>query len=164
MKRATAAQVAVVAGIAVLMTATVVRMYVYTSPPMTTESTVPSSSTGGTSASSASQSVAPVCGNQDSQFQPHGCWADYLGYLPTGYVLAPHYPNGAVYPCPPGMITSYCRQFVASCGNGICDPNESCNTCQIDCGADPGQTCNAYTGRVGSPIGVCQVNLNATIG
>ncbi len=161
MRHITAAKAVVVAVAAVLIAGGAIGMYLYT-PPLPTASSL-SSSTGGSNApsGSASQSVAPPCGYQDSSGRPHGCWTDYLGYLPAGYVVAPRYTNGPVFPCPPGMPAGQCKQFRASCGNGVCDPNESCGTCLIDCLA-PGQTCNAYTGRAGSPTGICQVVLNAT--
>jgi hypothetical protein len=156
MKRGAAAKVAVVAAIAALIAGGAVRIYSYASP----------LSDGSTSADGASQ-PPPPCGYQDQNatFQPFGCWADYLGFLPAGYVLAPHCINCPTYPCPSGMNLSQCTTFKASCGDGFCDPNESCFTCPIDCGGPPsGQTCNAYAGRAGSPAGVCQVALNATSG
>ena len=88
---------------------------------------------------------------------PQGAWADYLGYIPAGYTLSPHFVNAPVYPCPSGMNTQQCTLFKASCGNGVCDPNESCATCSIDCGINGQLTCDPYTGRPGAPISVCQV-------
>src|SRR5580700_6053041 len=114
MRRITAAKVAAATMVAVLIAGGAVKIYSYTSP---LSDTSPS---------------APPCGYQNSAGIPFGCWADYLGYLPAGYVPAPHYPNSPEYPCPPGMPTTSasnayneCQQFRASCGNGICDPNES---------------------------------------
>src|SRR5580700_11396342 len=90
--------------------------------------------------------------------QAEGAWALYLGFIPSGYVLAPVYAHTPDYPCPTGMDPSQCAVFKSSCGNGVCDPNESCATCPIDCGVMVGQlTCDPYTGRPGDPIGVCQV-------
>jgi hypothetical protein len=147
---------ALIAAVAVLIAGGAVRIYFYTSPPPT--ASFGSTSETNTSAGLSSQPMFAPCGYQESSGQPQGCWADYLGFIPAGYVLAPHYPNGAVYPCPAGMLASQCRQFQASCGNGVCDPNESCSTCAIDCsGPGPGQICNSYTGRVGSTTAVCQI-------
>ncbi|MDA4117990.1 MAG: hypothetical protein OK455_06565 [Thaumarchaeota archaeon] len=162
MKRVTAAKVAVVAVVAALIAGGGTRLFFYASSPATTS--LSSTPSGGNALSgSASQSEVPPCGSQNSHDLPYGCWADYLGYLPSGYVLAAHCVNCAIYQCPAGMSLDKCKQFEASCGDFVCDPNESCNTCAIDCLA-PGQTCDPYTGRAGSPIGVCQVTLNATIG
>jgi hypothetical protein len=140
------AQVAVVAAMAFLIAGGAVRIYSYTSP----------LSEGSTSSAGSTSQRAPPCGYQNSTGQPFGCWADYLGFLSAGYVPAPHYTNGPVYPCPLGMPTSQCRQFQASCGNAICDPNESCSDCPIDC-LPPGQlTCDVYTERADIPSNVCQ--------
>lgn len=148
--------------VGILIALGAVGLYSYTSQPTTRLSY--SSSDGNTSLSSISGSAAPACGYQNSTEQPLGCWADYLGYLPAGYAPAPHYPNSPDYPCPLGMNAAQCGQFRQSCGNGICDPNETCSNCPIDCGSASGQACDAYTGRAGSPVGVCELNLNATIG
>jgi len=143
----------------ILITIGAFGIYLYT----TSSTTTSSSATSASSMSSTPQSPKAPCGWQDSSYQPYGCWAAYLGFLPAGYVLGPHYANGGVYPCPKGMAESQCRQFRASCGNGICDPNESCGSCPIDC-QDAGQICNAYTGRGTAATVVCQVSLNATGG
>ncbi len=55
------------------------------------------------------------------------------------------------------MNPTQCTLFKASCGNGVCDPNESCATCPIDCGINGQLTCDPYTGRAGAPISVCQL-------
>jgi hypothetical protein len=149
MRRITAAKVVAATLVAVLIAGGAFKIYSYTSP-----------------LSDVSQS-APPCGSQDSTGQPSGCWAHDLGFLPTGYVPAPHYPNGGNYPCPPGMNATQCRQFKGTCGNGVCDPNETCGDCPIDC--IPGQlVCNSYSGRAdeaptGSPE-VCFVTDDATGG
>jgi hypothetical protein len=160
-------QVAVAAVIAVLIAGGAVRIYSYTSP----------LSNNSTSLGTASQSAATACGSQvspfegqSSSYQPVGCWAGYMGFLPAGYVPAPHFPNAAVYQCPSGMDANQCRQFEASCGNGICDPNETCSDCPIDCdnGGNVGQlVCDQWTGRADeSPLAsdVCQVNENTIAG
>jgi hypothetical protein len=150
MRRVTAANVAAAAVVAVLIAGGAAKIYSYTSP-----------------LSETSQSAPPLCGYQDAGGQPFGCWSGDLGYLPQGYVPAPHYTNGPIFPCPPGMDASQCSHFQESCGNGICDPNETCGDCPIDC--IPGQlVCNSYSGRAdeaptGSPV-VCFVNVNATGG
>lgn len=84
-------------------------------------------------------------------------WSKYLGYIPQGYKLAPHLPNAPIWPCPKGMSDEQCKVFQASCGNGVCDPNERCDTCPIDCGVTGALRCDPYTGRAGAPASVCQV-------
>ena len=148
-------------------------MYVYTSPPTTRTTSLSSStsdSSSSTSVGSTSQSVAaPPCGNQTSSGEPQGCWADDLGFVPAGYIIGPHLSNApmGMYPCPSGMDASQCEQFKITCGNGVCEPNESCSTCLIDC-LPPGQDiCNSYLGRAEPPLGgidVCQVPVNETNG
>jgi hypothetical protein len=65
------------------------------------------------------------------------------------------------------MTATQCQQFQASCGNGICDPNETCGDCPIDCGPVGQLVCDQYTGRVDEAPTmsfVCQVTLNAASG
>lgn len=88
-------------------------------------------------------------------YTPEGIWANFLGYLPVGYNPAPHGSNAPTWPCPSGMSTSACQQFQSTCGNGVCDPNESCSTCPLDCAPAGEATCDPYTGRAGAPISVC---------
>ncbi|MDA4117560.1 MAG: hypothetical protein OK455_04370 [Thaumarchaeota archaeon] len=160
MKRNAVAKVTAVGVLAVLIVGGALGIYFYTSAP-SHGLTATNSSTTSTSAGSTSQATGPSSGSLDANGQPQGAWADYLGYIPAGYTLAPHYPGAAVYPCPGGMDPTQCAQFKASCGNGVCDPNESCATCPIDCSV-PGQlTCDPYTGRAGAPISICQMALNA---
>jgi len=160
MKRSAVAKVTAIAAMAVLILAGAVGIYFYTLAPsnVRTSSSVLSSSTSssGSQTGNNSTGVGPAGGYQVNG-QPEGAWADYLGYLPAGYVLAPHYPISPVYPCPSGMNPQQCKLFQASCGNGVCDPNESCATCPIDCGINGQLTCDPYTGRPGAPISVCQV-------
>ena len=80
----------------------------------------------------------------------------YLGYLPLGYVAAAHYPNSPTFPCPAGMAASDCKLFQSTCGNGVCDPNERCDTCPIDCVVTGQLVCDPYSGRAGAPATVCQ--------
>jgi hypothetical protein len=150
-KRTAVAKVVAVAVMAVLISAGAIGIYFYTSAP-TNNFTSTSTNT-----SSTSTTGAPATGSQDSSGQPQGSWSDYLGYLPAGYTLAPHYPNAPIYQCPSGMGDAQCKQFQAACGNGVCDPNESCATCALDCGVAGALTCDPYTGRPGSPISICQV-------
>jgi len=167
MKRSALAKVTAVAALAVLILAGAVGIYFYTLAPVSTSSTsIGSSSASSTSQTSTNSSqtgqTGPAGGScarnaQGQCTQPQGAWADYLGYIPAGYTLAPHYPNAPAYPCPSGMNPQQCTLFRASCGNGVCDPNESCATCPIDCGINGQLTCDPYTGRPGAPISVCQV-------
>jgi hypothetical protein len=166
MKRGAIAKGAALGILVILIAAGAVGIYYYTMAPAGT-STVSTSSgqiTTSTSAGSANNGTqqGPAGGNctKNASGQctnPQGAWADYLGYIPSGYVLSPHYPNAPQYPCPPGMGSTQCAQFQASCGNGVCDPNESCQTCPIDCGVSGQLTCDPYTGRSGAPISICQV-------
>ena len=156
-KRSAVSKVAAAAAVVVLIAAGAIGVYFYTSAPalVTTSSSRTSTGTGSTTGG------GPASGSQDANGVPQGAWADYLGYIPAGYTLSPHYSNAATYPCPAGMDPTQCTQFKASCGNGVCDPNESCSTCPIDCSV-PGQlTCDPYTGRAGAPISICQLALNA---
>ena len=90
-------------------------------------------------------------------------WNKYLGYIPPGYTLAPKYANAPVFPCPSGMTSTQCQQFSQTCGNGVCDPNETCNSCPIDCPISGNQVCDPYTGRAGSPASVCQLTGPAPV-
>src|SRR5438477_10463946 len=39
----------------------------------------------------------------------------YLGYIPSGYTVAPRSPNSPTFPCPAGMNTQQCQQFQVTC-------------------------------------------------
>src|SRR2546421_692309 len=133
------ARVAVVA-VAGLIAVGSIGLYFYTSKPTNANTTASNDVT----TISALQPSMPSVGYQDSSGQPQGAWARYLGFIPPGYILAPNLHAGMV-PCPKGMSFDQCHQFQSSCGNGVCDPNESCISCLIDC-VVPGQlTCDPYT-------------------
>ena len=83
--------------------------------------------------------------------------AKYLGYIPSGYSITPHEPGAPVFPCPSGMNSTQCSQFQQTCGNGVCDPNERCDTCPIDCAVSGALVCDPYTGRPSAPASVCQI-------
>jgi len=153
-KRSAIAKVAAISVMAVLIAAGAIGIYFYTAP-VTNKFTSTASTT--TTGSVITSSVSVVGGSQGADGQPLGAWAAYLGYIPSGYVVAPHYPNAATYPCPSGMSPDQCKQFQASCGNGVCDPNESCATCPIDCSVAGQLTCDPYTGRAGSRFSICQM-------
>ena len=161
MKRNAIAKAGAIAVLAVLVVGGAVGLYCYTSAPSPSLSTTSTSSTRSGTSTTGSSSSSTQTGGQPAgsqvDGQPQGAWLAYLGYIPSGYVLAPHYPNAATYPCPAGMDASSCKQFQASCGNGVCDPNESCATCPIDCGVSGQLTCDPYTGRPGAPISICFV-------
>lgn len=168
-KRKAIAKGTAIAGLAVIVLAGAAGIYYYTMTPTPTRTltssittSIPASTTTSTNSSSGAGPSGGNClRNAQNQCEtPEGTWAQYLGYIPSGYVLAPHYPIAPDYSCPPGMNPSQCSLFKASCGNGVCDPNESCATCPIDCGV-PGQlTCDPYTGRTGGPVSVCQLGGN----
>jgi len=145
--------------LALLIVVGAIGLYDYTRAPPP-NSSVSSSSSQNETNSSQGPSGGHFCGEVNVYgqcLQPEGAWALYLGFIPSGYVLAPHYATTPDYPCPAGMNTSQCATFQSSCGNGVCDPNESCATCPIDCGVVGQLTCDPYTGRAGAPNPVCQV-------
>jgi hypothetical protein len=160
-KRSAVAKATAIGVLAVLVIAGAVGIYYYTSAPASTSSATTSSTSGVTTSTSQTGNTTagsgPAGGYQNAQGQPQGAWADYLGYIPNGYKLAPHFPNAPTYPCPQGMDSTQCATFQQSCGNGVCDPNESCASCPIDCGINGQLTCDPYTGRPGAPVSVCQV-------
>lgn len=168
-KRNAIAKVTAIGVLAVLILAGAVGIYFYTMPSTTSPGSTTSigsstatsnseTSTGSeTTSSQSAVTTAPGGGGYQTNGIPEGAWADYLGYIPSGYSLAPHLPNAATYPCPNGMDASQCATFKQSCGNGVCDPNESCATCPIDCGVSGQLTCDPYTGRPGAPISICQL-------
>lgn len=86
----------------------------------------------------------------------------YLGYIPKGYTVSPLLPAAPSYPCPSNYNSTQCTQFKASCGNGICDPNETCGSCPIDCGVPQGLSCDPFTGRASGLGGVCEVMIPYT--
>jgi hypothetical protein len=118
----------------------------------TTSST---SQAGSTGSSSANDSLV----GYQTGYTPEGAWTKYLGYIPAGYKIAPREPNSPVFPCPTGMSAAECQVFQQTCGNGICDPNETCSTCPVDCAVTGSMVCDPYTGRAGAPASVCQVQL-----
>ncbi len=83
----------------------------------------------------------------------------YLGYLPKGYQLAPLLPSAPSYPCPSNLNSTQCAVFKTSCGNGVCDPNETCSSCPIDCGVPQSLSCDPYTGRASGLGGVCELSI-----
>ena len=70
--------------------------------------------------------------------------------------IAPLLPNAPPYKCASWMDAELCGKLQASCGNGVCDTHERCNTCAFDCGCGGAQVCNPETGACHSPAGVCQ--------
>lgn len=84
----------------------------------------------------------------------------YLGpNLPAGYQLSPLLPSAQAYPCPSNYNSTQCTQFKTSCGNGVCDPNETCGSCPIDCGVPQGLSCDPYTGRASGLGGICEIYI-----
>lgn len=149
---------AVVAVLALLIVGGAIAVYYYTSMPAngltSTSSTSTATGPSGPSSGYCQTNAQGQCTTAE------GVWAQYLGYIPSGYTPAAHYLNApSNYPCPQGMDATACVQFQATCGNGVCDPNESCATCPIDCGVAGQLTCDPYTGRSGGPISVCQAPI-----
>ena len=77
--------------------------------------------------------------------------------IPPGYSVASRLPSAPVFPCPSGMSSTQCSLFQQTCGNGVCDPNERCNTCPFDCPVTGALVCDPYTGRPSAPASVCQI-------
>src|SRR4029077_1663779 len=143
-------------------------VYVYTSTPVNISrgpisTAATENGTPGPNTTSSSPSPAGNCvlNDQGQCSQPQGTWSAYLGYIPARYTPVPHSPYAAVYYCPSGMSPEQCVQFKATCGNGVCDPNESCATCPIDCSVAGQLQCDPYSGRAGSPISICQMPRGA---
>ena len=121
---------------------------------MTTQTNATTSGVTATSSTGVTLTTA-----QTSGAASNASWDKYLGYIPQGYQVSPREPNAPVFPCPSGMSTAQCQQFQQTCGNGVCDPNETCSSCPIDCGVTGSLVCDPYTGRGGAPASVCQVQL-----
>jgi hypothetical protein len=119
-------------------------------------------STGGSSAGASSTGNGALTSAQVTQNNAVDSGGKYLGYVPNGYVVAPLLPNSPSYPCPSNYNSTQCAQFKASCGNGVCDPNETCSTCPIDCGVPQGLSCDPYTGRASGLGGICELTIPYT--
>ena len=111
------------------------------------------------SASAGTGSLTAAQVAQNAKVDPGG---KYLGYVPAGYTVASLLPNSPQYPCPSNFNSTQCAQFKASCGNGVCDPNETCSTCPIDCGVPQGLSCDPYTGRASGLGGICELTIPYT--
>jgi hypothetical protein len=98
-------------------------------------------------------------GNQAGSGSFNTATSKYLGYIPKGYTVAPLLPSSPSYSCPSNFNSTLCAQFKASCGNGVCDPNETCSTCPIDCGVPQGLSCDPYTGRASGLGGICELSI-----
>jgi hypothetical protein len=110
-----------------------------------------------TTSSSSFTITSSTASSSQSASASNSSWDKYLGYIPSGYTVSPRSPNSPIFPCPSGMTTAQCQQFQQTCGNGVCDPNETCSTCPVDCGVTGAMVCDPYTGRAGAPASVCQV-------
>ena len=104
-------------------------------------------------------SGAAGSGNQAGSGSSNTGTSKYLGYIPKGYAVTPLLPSSPSYSCPSNFNSTLCAQFKASCGNGVCDPNETCSTCPIDCGVPQGLSCDPYTGRASGVGGVCELAI-----
>jgi hypothetical protein len=121
--------------------------------------TMSTQTTGNTQATSTGTTGVTLTTAQTTGAAGNASWSKYLGYIPQGYQVAAREPNAPVFPCPTGMSAAQCQQFQQTCGNGVCDPNETCSSCPIDCGVTGSLVCDPYTGRGGAPASVCQVQL-----
>ena len=117
---------------------------------------------GGAATSSSLASTSPLTPAQQAENQKVDPGGKYLGYIPAGYTVAPLLPNSPTYPCPSNMNSTECAQFKASCGNGVCDPNETCSSCPIDCGVPQGLSCDPYTERASGLGGICELTIPYT--
>jgi hypothetical protein len=152
----------IVAVVVIVVAAGAVLAYSMMSPSVGTNpssSSTSSSSQSNSSSNSSSTTASDSLQGYQTGYTPQGAWTKYLGYIPTGYKVAPREPNAPVFPCPTGMSATECKSFQQTCGNGVCDPNETCGTCPIDCPVTGSMTCDPYTGRAGAPASVCQVQL-----
>src|ERR1700730_15044138 len=97
MKRNAIAKAGAIAVLAVLVVGGAVGLYCYTSAPSPSLSTTSTSSTRSGTSTTGSSSSSTQTGGQPAgsqvDGQPQGAWLAYLGYIPSGYVLAPHFPN-----------------------------------------------------------------------
>jgi hypothetical protein len=90
---------------------------------------------------------------------PKSEWGSYLGFIPQGYVIAPKALAAFVFPCPAGMTQSQCALFTQTCGDGVCNPNETCQSCPVDCTVPGDLSCDPYTGRAAAPATLCQIGI-----
>ena len=147
----------IVGGVVVLVVFGGVGLFYATSASGSTLSTT-SLKTGGDSSTVAEQASSATNTGYQISYVPYGSWAKYLGpNLPAGYDPAPRSVNSNIWPCPSGYTTAQCQVFQQTCGNGVCDPNETCSSCPIDCGVTGDLVCDPYTGRAGSPASICQI-------
>jgi hypothetical protein len=149
----------IVGVLAVVVCSGALSLYYYSAPIQFFGTGTQSSGSSTYLGSTVSSSGVTAAGYQQN-YDPVGTWANYLGYLPSGYNAAAHLINAPTYPCPAGMSEGACQSFRQTCGNGVCDPNESCSSCAIDCASPGALTCDPYTGRTGSPVSVCQLGQN----
>src|SRR5271170_7999322 len=119
-------------------------------------------STSGALGSYAPTTSAALTAAQNTQNNAVDAGGKFLGYVPNGYTVAPLLPNAPAYPCPSNFNSTQCAQFKASCGNGVCDPNETCSNCPIDCGVAQSLSCDPYTERASGLGGICELTIHYT--
>jgi len=77
----------------------------------------------------------------------------------TGNSVAPRLLNAPEYVCSDGQPASECAQLLLTCGNGVIDPNESCQNCAFDAGCPSGLVCGNISGAdeytCHYPAGLC---------
>lgn len=78
--------------------------------------------------------------------------------LPTGYQIAPRFPNAPAAYCLTGMSDTACALLKQTQSNGVCDPNETWKTSPLDCGCTGALVPDPYTGRCAAPASVCLAN------
>jgi hypothetical protein len=129
------------------------------SPTKILTSTVASVISTGPNTSCNASTAQSGCTQSTGPTVPKSEWGNYLGFIPQGYTVAPKALAAFVFPCPAGMTQAQCSQFTTSCGNGVCDPNETCQSCPVDCTVPGDLSCDPYTGRAAAPATLCQIGI-----
>ena len=65
----------------------------------------------------------------------------YALSISSGTEVAPRLLNAPQYVCSDGQPASECAQLKLTCGNGVTDPNETCQNCAFDSGCSSGLIC-----------------------
>ena len=126
----------------------------------TVSSVVSSASSGPANPAGISESCnSSGCTVTTGPVVPKSEWGNYLGFIPQGYTIAPKALAAFVFPCPAGMTQTQCALFTQTCGDGVCNPNETCQSCPVDCTVPGDLSCDPYTGRAAAPATLCQIGI-----